>query len=76
MPKVLCSAFFFCSALFAVKLWNDATLVLPSALRCAGGFHSARQQLRLQQLGCDECAARLQEQWCHQQQGWTWAPAH
>ena len=26
-------AFFFCSALFAVKLWNDATLVLPSALR-------------------------------------------
>lgn len=26
-------AFFFCSALFAVKLWNDATLVLPDQLR-------------------------------------------
>ena len=26
-------AFFFCSALFAVKLWNDETLVLPSQLR-------------------------------------------
>ena len=26
-------AFFFCSALFAVKLWNDETLVLPGQLR-------------------------------------------
>lgn len=26
-------AFFFCSALFAVKLWNDETLVLPAQLR-------------------------------------------